>query len=219
MLNDQKKRAALIRLVDDDETVLRAMRTFLELDDWRVDAHASGEAFLKSDFSIPGCVVLDVRMPGLSGIEVHQELLKRRIRLPVIFLSAHGDIEMAVDAVQRGARTFLVKPPQPEKLLAVIEGAVEADYEGRRLASWAGELEASWKKLTPAEQQVAQMVAKGLTTTVIAEALDVGERTVKAQRAASLEKLELENAVELSDFFHELQSARIQAGEKEGERQ
>lgn len=96
---------------------------------------------------------------------------------------------------------------------------VEADYEGRRLASWAGELEASWKKLTPAEQQVAQMVAKGLTTAVIAEALDVGERTVKAQRAASLEKLELENAVELSDFFHELQSARIQAGEKEGERQ
>lgn len=208
MLTLEKKHKALIRLVDDDNTVLRALRTFLEIDDWRVETFQSGEAFLESDFSEPGCVVLDVRMPGLSGIEVHSELLRRKVRLPVIFLSAHGDIEMAVDAVHRGARTFLVKPPEPEKLLVVIESAVKSDFDERRLAEWARDLEASWAKLTPAEQLVAQMAAKGLTTTVIAEALGVGERTVKAHRAASLEKLDLANAVELSDFCHELQSVR-----------
>ncbi|WP_295477883.1 response regulator [uncultured Sutterella sp.] len=212
MLPDEKKSRAVVRLVDDDPTVLRALSVFLEMADWRVRAFQSGADFLASDLSEPGCAVLDVRMPGMTGIELQREMNERGVDLPVIFLSAHGDIEMAVEAIKHGARTFLVKPPDTEKLLAEIEGAVEANFERRRSVAWARSLQASWDGLTPAEQQVASMAAKGLTTSVIAEVLGVAERTVKSQRASILEKLELANAVELADFVHELHEAEVLAG-------
>ena len=100
-------------MVDDDPTVLKALQTYLELADFVVRTYEGAEAFLeKDDPETPGCVVLDVRMPRMSGIELHRELLRRKIDLPVIFLSGHGDIEMAVAAVKAGAKTFLVKPPK-----------------------------------------------------------------------------------------------------------
>lgn len=212
MLTDDKKRKALIRLVDDDPSVLRALTVFLEMAGWNVAVFSSGQAFLESDLTPPGCVVLDVRIPGMTGIELLHKMIERKISLPIIFLSAHGDIEMAVGALQHGARTFLVKPPDTAKLLAEIESAAEADFEHRRSTAWAQTLESAWAALTPTEQEVASMVAKGLTTSVIAEARGVAERTVKAQRASILAKLELENAVELADFLHELHEAEASAG-------
>ena len=109
---------SLIRLVDDDESVLKAQSLFLEMAGFKVKAYNSAISFLDNDdFSVTGCLVLDVRMPHMSGIELQNELIRRGCDLPIIFLSAHGDIEMAVDAVHRGAKTFLVKPPRLEKLL------------------------------------------------------------------------------------------------------
>ena len=127
------------------------------------------------------------------------------------------DIEMAVEAVQRGARTFLTKPPKPEKLLAEIEKATLADWSRRQTENYAESLDAQWRELTPAEKQVAMMVGKGLSNAMIAETLGVGERTVRAQRAAIYGKLDIENAVELADFLHERQEAKQTLGLESGE--
>ena len=122
----------VVRLVDDDYTVLDALTVFLEMADMTVRRYSSAQAFLdEDDPDVPGVLVLDVRMPGMSGIELQAELKRRKIDQPVIFLSAHGDIEMAAEAVRAGAMSFLVKPPKPEKLLALIREAVAKSIEDR----------------------------------------------------------------------------------------
>lgn len=212
-LSDRRKAQSVVRIVDDDESILKALTVFLSFDDWRVRTYAGAAAFLASDdFEAPGCIILDVRMPGMSGLELFEELLRRGIELPVVFLSAHGDIEMAVEAVRRGAKTFLVKPPKPEKLLEVLESVTADDWERRRKEAYAASLAEEWKKLTPAEAQVAVMVGKGLSNAFIAEAVGVAERTVRAHRASIYEKLDIENAVELADFIHELHDAEAALG-------
>ena len=212
-LSDRRKAQSVVRIVDDDESILKALTVFLSFDDWRVRTYAGAAAFLASDdFETPGCIILDVRMPGMSGLELFEELLRRGIELPVVFLSAHGDIEMAVEAVRRGAKTFLVKPPKPEKLLEVLESVTADDWERRRKEAYAASLAEEWKKLTPAEAQVAVMVGKGLSNAFIAEAVGVAERTVRAHRASIYEKLDIENAVELADFLHELHDAEAALG-------
>jgi len=140
----------------------------------------------------------------MSGIELQAELKRRKIDQPVIFLSAHGDIEMAAEAVRAGAMNFLVKPPKPEKLLALIREAVAKSIEDRRGKRYGDSLEKLWETLTPAERQVAVMVAKGLGNAVVAEALCVAERTVRSHKESIYRKLEVENAVELSDFLRDL---------------
>ena len=170
-----------------------------------VRRYSSAQTFLdEDDPDVPGVLVLDVRMPGMSGIELQAELKRRKIDLPVIFLSAHGDIEMAAEAVRAGAMNFLVKPPKPEKLLALIREAVAKSIEDRRGKRYGDSLEKLWETLTPAERQVAVMVAKGLGNAVVAEALCVAERTVRSHKESIYRKLEVENAVELSDFLRDL---------------
>ena len=199
------KRDSFIRLVDDDPSVLRALTTFLQMDDWQVRCFKSGIDFLHTPGKEPGCVILDVRMPGLSGLEVQDLMKKKNIPLPVIFLSAHGDIELAVDAVRKGAKTFLEKPPKPDKLLSSIEEAVQAHVELLRAVADLATLEQTWNTLTAAEQQVAGLVAKGLTNSVIASVLGVSENTIRAHRSMVNQKLDTENAVEVSDFIHEME--------------
>lgn len=130
---------------------------------------------------------------------------EKNIPLPVIFLSAHGDIELAVDAVRKGAKTFLEKPPKPDKLLSSIEEAVQAHVELLRAVADLATLEQTWNTLTAAEQQVAGLVAKGLTNSVIASVLGVSENTIRAHRSMVNQKLDTENAVEVSDFIHEME--------------
>lgn len=208
-LTERQKNTALIRIVDDDETVRNALTAFFTMADWRVAVYDNGTSFLEqSDFSVPGCVVLDVRMPGLTGIEVFDEMQKRDLKLPVVFLSAHGDIEMAVQAVQRGAETFLVKPPQPDKLLQAVEKAVADDFDLRRETQYGQTLLKQWLSLTPAERQVALLIGKGMTNATASSVLGVSERTVRGQRASIYSKLDVQNAVEMSEFLHELHDAQ-----------
>lgn len=203
-LSAAAKARTRVRIVDDDPSVVRALTAFLEMDDWQVVAYGSGKAFLADPQTAPGCVVLDVRMPEMTGIEVQEEMRRRGMTLPIIFLSAHGDIELAVDAVKRGAKTFLVKPPKPGKLLAEIEAAVREDIEAKRSEEERAELLSLWNTLTAAEKEVAQLVAKGLTNSAIAEVLGVAERTVRSHKAEVYGKLDVENAVETGDFIREL---------------
>jgi FixJ family two-component response regulator len=200
----RKEIKPLIRLIDDDASVLRAEASFLEMADLTVRCYQGALKFLEEDdFTVPGCLVLDVRMPGMSGIELQTELIKRGVRLPIIFLSAHGDIEMAVAAVQRGALNFLTKPPQLDKLLELIGRAVEIDKKRRELEVWKDDLDRLWMLLSPQQQKIAEMVAKGLQSTVIADAVGLTEKTVRSYRAEIYEKLDVVNAAELASFLHE----------------
>jgi FixJ family two-component response regulator len=194
----------VIRIVDDDQTVRNALTVFLQMADLHVRCYESAGRFLnEDDFTRPGVVILDVRMPDMNGIECQTEMKRRRVELPIIFLSAHGDIEMAAEAVRAGAKNFLVKPPKSEKLLALVEEAMAESVERMKERAYGRSLEQQWMSLTPAEQRVASMVAKGLSNSVVADALEISERTIRAHKEAIYRKLDIENAVELAEFLRE----------------
>jgi FixJ family two-component response regulator len=192
-------------IVDDDEAVRRSLGLLLLSRGHAVQAFASGEAFLAgADLQRPGCVVLDLRMEGMSGLQVFDALRAQDSPLVVIFLSGHGDIPMAVEAVQNGAFGWLEKPCNDERLLESIAKALQKAEEIalRRQARQAAE--ALWSKLTPREMQVARLVAQGLPNKRIAlELAPLEQRTVETHRAHVFAKLGLSNSHELDRFLRE----------------
>jgi FixJ family two-component response regulator len=192
-------------IVDDDEAVRRSLGLLLLSRGHAVQAFASGEAFLAgADLQRPGCVVLDLRMEGMSGLQVFDALRAQDSPLVVIFLSGHGDIPMAVEAVQNGAFGWLEKPCNDERLLESIARALQKAEEiaVRRQARQAAE--ALWSKLTPREMQVARLVAQGLPNKRIAlELAPLEQRTVETHRAHVFAKLGLSNSHELDRFLRE----------------
>ena len=191
----------LVRIVDDDPTICDSQSFFLQLAGWQTVTYQDPVTFLeRDDWDRPGCIILDVRMPSLSGLEVQQELNKRGVDLPIIFLSAHGDIEMAMNCVEQGAFNFLVKPPIPEKLKDLVEKAIKLNKSQRKIKKETEELQKLFSQLTSTEQMVARQVAKGLTNKMIGEVLDMSERTVQSHRSKVFAKLDVGNAVELFQF-------------------
>ena len=190
----------LIRIVDDDPTVCASLTFVLQIAGFDVVSYNSADQFLSQTSGLrPGCILLDVKMPGKSGLELFQELRRNQdLQLPVIFLTGHGDIEMAVQALHEGAFDFLVKPADPQRLLAIVTKAVELSKTLRRERREAREIEELMAKLTPAELQVAQMMAKGLAVKTIAQALEVSEQAVKSHRSSIYHKLDAINPVEVA---------------------
>lgn len=194
---DPVKRIALIRIVDDDGGVRESYKFLIESEGWRVKTYPSAEAFLEEDDpTVPGCGVFDVRMTGITGMELHQKLIELANRLPVIFVSAHGDIEMAVKAMRRGAVDFLTKPVVDEKLLSSIDRAVARSCEEAAEAETVRELAGLWQALSPRECQVAQLAAEGLTTKAVSDVLGIAERTAQVHVAHVCSKLGVENAAD-----------------------
>lgn len=197
----------IIRIVDDDKTVSDSLSFFLNLAGLQTRSFSSAEDFLRSDDPERlGCLILDVRMEGMTGIELQAELKRRDSDLPIIFLSAHGDIEMAVNCVENGAFNFLVKPPDPDKLLELVNQAVAKNKQVRREKAYAERLREQFETLTAAEKKVSYQIAKGLPNSRIAEILEISERTVQSHRANIFAKLDLENPVELNEFLREMQN-------------
>lgn len=198
----------LVRIVDDDPTICDSQSFFLQLAGWQTVTYQDPVTFLeRDDWDRPGCIILDVRMPSLSGLEVQQELNKRGVDLPIIFLSAHGDIEMAMNCVEQGAFNFLVKPPIPEKLKDLVEKAIKLNKSQRKIKKETKELQKLFSKLTSTEQMVARQVAKGLTNKMIGEVLDMSERTVQSHRSKVFAKLDVGNAVELFQFLSDMDNS------------
>ncbi len=194
--------SALIRLVDDDPKVADSLRFFLQAAGYDVVAYSSAPAFLEEDdASRRGCVVLDVRMPQMSGIECQREMIARHADLPIVFLSAHADVSLAVSAVQRGASGFVVKPPKVDALLGEIEKAVALHEKRQRMRRELERIEQQLAQLTPSEFECAQLIAKGLSNAEIAELLGISEGTVRHRRADISTKLETRNAVEVAELF------------------
>ena len=198
------KAIALIRVVDDDRAVSKAIQFLLGNEDWTVQVFSSGEEFLVNEApSVPGCIILDIQMGGISGIEVHKELIARESEVPIIFLTAHGDIPMAVEAMKEGAAEFLVKPLDPEKLLHLVEKHVEWDIKRRQWSVSKEEAERRVESLTLRERQIVELVLKDLSNQEIAEALKLSRRTIECHRQVAYKKLQVNNVKELKLILEE----------------
>lgn len=188
----------VIRIVDDDPHMHDALQFVLESEGYSVRHFFSAEDFLAGDFlSDPGCAVLDVRMGKMSGLVLQRVLAEREIDLPVIFLSAHGDVEMAVDAIESGAVTFLTKPVRADKLLAAIEKSLSRAKAAPDPAGAAREAREAFAALSEREREVALLAGQRLTNRQIAERLELAVRTVEFHRAGAMRKLGTHSAGEL----------------------
>ncbi len=188
-----------VHVVDDDDAFRIALGRLLTALDYQVAAYASAAAFSAAVDSSPGpgCILLDVDMPGLSGLQLQEQLARQAHPMPVIFLTGHGDVAMSVRAVKAGAEDFLLKPVAREALLDAIERArlraAASDLERGELALLQGRL----ASLTPREKEVFELVAQGLLNKQIAYQLGNTERTVKAQRSSVMEKMRVDTLADL----------------------
>ena len=195
----------LIHVVDDDDSLRSALQRLLAVAGYRVKAYASaGEFLLDPPGDAPGCLLLDLRMPGPSGLDLQEALARHGIRLPVIFLTGHGDLATGVRAMKAGAVDFLVKPVEREPLLAAVARALELDAGQRAARGADAELQARVAQLTSRERDVFELVVAGRLNKQIADALGIAERTVKAQRAQVMAKLGAANAAELGRIAAQL---------------
>lgn len=202
---DMRKSRAVVRIVDDDKGVRDSYKFLIEGEGWLVRTYSSAEDFLENDDpTIQGCGVFDVRMPGLTGLELQAKLAERATQMPVILVSAHGDIEMAVKALKQGAMDFLCKPVVDEKLLEAIDRAVEKSFSDAQEQIENGKLIDRWNALSRREREVAVLVYEGLMNKVIADRLAIAERTVQVHRANLCAKLGVRNAVGISKCLNQL---------------
>jgi two-component system response regulator FixJ len=185
-------------IVDDDLAVARSLRWLIESVRLKVETFASAQAFLDGyDAAKPGCLVLDVRMPGMSGIELQERLTAQRIRVPIIFITGHGDVQMAVRAVQAGAFDFIEKPFNDQDLLDRMQRAISFDSERRGRDSLRAQLSALVASLTPREREVMDLVVAGMSNKAVANTLGLSAKTVEVHRAKVMEKM---NARSVSDL-------------------
>ncbi len=196
---------ALVYIVDDDDSLRSALQRLLTAAGYRVTGYASaGEFLLRPPADAPGCLLLDLRMPGPSGLDLQQVLDQHGIRLPVIFLTGHGDLATGVRAMKAGAVDFLTKPVERERLLEAIERALTLDAARRADSAAEAELQNRFAQLTTRERDVFDLVVAGKLNKQIADLLGIGERTVKAQRAQVMTKLGAANAAELGRIAAQL---------------
>ena len=193
---------SLIRVIDDDAEMRESLEFLLSTEGWKVRTYPSAKAFLDAvDMMVPGCMMLDIRMPDMSGLELQEVLKKKDYALPILFITAHGDITMAVDAVKKGAFDFLPKPIDDAKLLQSVEDAVALDWELRSHHQNVDGLRKDLTTLTPREREVAELVGQGLMNKVIADRLGIAEKTVQVHRGQVCRKLKVRSAVEISHIF------------------
>ncbi len=189
-MKDDKKNAPLISVVDDDDGMRRALSALLSTIGHATAAFARPTEFLKQfDAARPGCLILDIRMPEMSGLEVQQQLNSRGSMLPVIMITGHGDVPMAVQAMKHGAFDFLQKPFRDQDLIDRINAALKLDAENRELIERHADIRRRFESLTPREQEVIKLVVDGRANKVIAIDLGLSERTVEIHRANVMEKM------------------------------
>lgn len=205
----------LIRIVDDDEALTQSSAMLLEAMGWDVVTYASGDRFLaEADLKRPGCLVLDVRMPGLTGLDVQAELEKRGSNLPILFLSAHGNIQMAVHVMRHGATDFLEKPVEPMTLVQKVAQCVTASLSAKADEATADEVRRRFAMLTPRERDVIERVLKNAPNKIIARELGIELSTVKMHRANAFAKLGVHSPGELLKMAYEagvVQTAEVPA--------
>lgn len=201
MLNDldNTNYKPLIRVIDDDDAVRRSWAFLFSGESYDVVTYADAGSFLASaDFRRYGAILLDVRMPNMSGLELQNKLKELGCDLPIIFISGHGDIDMAVNTLKNGAVDFLQKPVKDDRLLEVIDAAVARNKAARRDQAEVAGFKARLEQLTQREREVIRMVAQGYSNKEVAAEFGISEKTVQVHRGSAYRKLDLHNAAEIA---------------------
>ncbi len=185
-------------IVDDDEAVRGALRLLMKSVGHEAKTFDSGDEFLASCSSgVSGCLILDIRMPGMSGLELQEKLQQQGVNIPIIFITGHGDVPMAVQAMKHGAMEFLQKPFREQDLVDLVSQALEQNENSHKLALQSTEIEPRIAKLTPRERQIMDMIVQGNANKVIAIDLGVSQRTVETHRTRIMRKMQARSLAEL----------------------
>ena len=195
----------VVFVVDDDASLRSSLKLLISTVGLRVESFASADAFLqKKAPDAPSCLVLDVRLPGLSGLDFQQELAKRNIRIPIVFVTGHGDIPMSVRAMKAGAIEFLAKPFRAQDLLDAVNIGLERDRARREQEKLLAELRQRFETLTPREREVISMAVSGRANKEIAGRLGTAESTVKVHRSRAMEKMQAQSFADVVRMFEKL---------------
>jgi FixJ family two-component response regulator len=187
-----------IFVIDDDASVRKSLSRLLRSAGYTTETFASAEEFLGRDhYNGIGCLLLDVQMPGLSGMGLQKELNRADYHMPIIFITGHGDIPMGVEAMKKGAVDFLTKPFPDKELLQAVEKAIEKDSYGRAEYEETLDIRRRMDRLTPRENEILRYIITGMLNKQIAYDLKIAEKTVKIHRSRIMEKLEIDSVAEL----------------------
>jgi RNA polymerase sigma factor (sigma-70 family) len=204
--------APVVFVVDDDPSVRRSIKRLVESVGLHVELFASAPEFMSSNLpEVASCLVLDIRLPGISGLVFQRELAEAGIQIPIIFITAHGDIPMSVRAMKAGALEFLTKPFRDQDLLDAIQLALERDRARRRREAEIAVLRERFESLSPREREVVAMVVSGMLNKQIASEIGTAENTVKAHRSRAMEKMQAQSVADLVKMVERLQSPLRQA--------
>ena len=195
--------------VDDDPSVRSSLKFLLSTVGLQAETFDSADSFLRKELpDVPSCLVLDVRLPGLSGLDLQRELAARNIRIPIVFLTGHADIPMSVRAMKAGAVEFLTKPFRDEDLLNAVRVALDQDRARREQEREVAQLWRRFNSLTSREQEVVSMVVGGMLNKQIAAQLGTAESTVKVHRSRAMEKMQAGSLAELIRMIQKVSSLR-----------
>lgn len=204
--------APVVFVVDDDASVRSSLKLLLSTVGLQAETFDSADGFLhKNRPEVPSCLVLDVRLPGLSGLDFQRELATRNIRIPIVFLTGHGDIPMSVRAMKAGAVEFLTKPFRDQELLDAVRVALDRDRARREQDKEITDIRGRFDSLTSREQEVVSMVVAGMLNKQIAAELGTAESTVKVQRSRAMEKMRAESLADLIKMIQKVQLPSQQA--------
>jgi two-component system response regulator FixJ len=213
-----KELTPTVMVIDDDEAVRSSLKLLLRSVKLPVTVYSSAQEFLpKYMVDQPGCLIVDVRMPGMSGLELQQQLNLRGAMVPVIFITGHGDISMAVEAMRQGAFDFIPKPFRDQDLLDRVQKALEKDAKNRREISQTGHIKKQFETLTPREREVLELVTSGKPNKVMAADLGVSQRTIEIHRARVMEKMGANSLAQLVRMVRGLRETDLRSDASGGQ--
>lgn len=202
-----KEADPIVFVIDDDPLIRDGLRSLIKSVGLHVETFGSSREFMqRRPLDAPGCLVLDVRLPGLSGLDLQRELNESNFQIPIIFMTGHGDIPMSVRAMKNGAQEFLTKPVRGQDLLDAVQQAIARDRAARRERAKMADLRTRFDSLTPREREVLDLIVAGLLNKQIAGELNIEEVTIKTHRAHIMQKTQAESLAHLVRMNEKLKS-------------
>lgn len=203
---------AIVYVIDDDPSIRKALGRLLKSADIQAATFAAAEEFLNHSLSdVPSCIIVDVRMPGLSGLDLQRILAERQISIPIVLITGHGDIPMAVHAMKAGAASFFVKPFNDQELLSAVQQAIKCHARVRQANATVAEIQKRAELLTPREREVMNLVVTGMLNKQSGHRLGVAEKTIKVHRARVMHKMQAHSLAELVHLAEKIGVSASQA--------